>query len=152
MCAHTHTHAHACTHIRKHMHTYTHTHTRMHARTYAHTHTHTHTRTHICTHAHAHTHTNHFSLPSALLCRYMLSQVKLAVEGEDCILQSVTIPAADGQLQTLYTLRPGVTFHFFSSQAPCERFIILLIPLFSRSFIFESFASDLLMLKYYHAN
>lgn len=59
-------------------------------------------------------------LAALMLHRYLFSQVALAAGGEHSILEPVTMTTADGQSQTLYAPKPSVTFHFFSSQAPCE--------------------------------
>jgi tRNA-specific adenosine deaminase 1 len=48
--------------------------------------------------------------------RYLLSQIALAARGEKSILEAIITTPLEG---TLYSPKPGVTFHFFSSQAPC---------------------------------
>lgn len=50
-------------------------------------------------------------------CRYLLNQISLAVQGQQSILEKVT---SEVESVVLYTPKPGVTFHFFSSQAPCK--------------------------------
>lgn len=52
--------------------------------------------------------------------RYLLNQIALTVRGQESIFEVVTTNTAERVQETLYASKPGVTFHFFSSQAPCK--------------------------------
>lgn len=51
-----------------------------------------------------------------------MHQILLAAQAEESIFEGVKTKTAEGEAEVLYSLRPGLTFHFFSSQAPCKLF------------------------------
>lgn len=70
-------------------------------------------------------------LTSLLLFRYLMHQILLAVQAEESIFEGIKTEMAEGEAEVLYSLRPGITFHFFSSQAPCKLFDGIIVMLFS---------------------
>ena len=50
--------------------------------------------------------------------RYLLNQLKLAAQGSESIF--VPTSSNDTDLENLYSVKSGVTFHFFSTQIPCK--------------------------------
>ena len=57
-----------------------------------------------------------------------MGQLKLAKEGKE----SVFLPTSSSDhkdLSNMYSVKPGVTFHFFTSQIPCMRHSVSLISL-----------------------
>ncbi|CAI8013481.1 tRNA-specific adenosine deaminase 1 [Geodia barretti] len=51
--------------------------------------------------------------------RYLMHQVLMAAQAKESIFEAVTTKTPGGEGEVLYALRPGLTFHFFSSQSPC---------------------------------
>ena len=49
-----------------------------------------------------------------------MHQIALTAQGKDSILDVVTSSTPEGEVEVLYAPKQGVTFHFFSSQSPCE--------------------------------
>ena len=67
----------------------------------------------------------HILLVYRYIFRYLMHQVQLASEAKDSIFETVTTtPTREGESEVLYSLRPGLTFHFFSSQAPCKLYLV----------------------------
>lgn len=50
--------------------------------------------------------------------RYLLHQVKAAVEGNASIFRYQI--SSDDDTKNMFKLKDGVTFHFFTTQVPCE--------------------------------
>ena len=51
-----------------------------------------------------------------------MHQILLAAQAEESIFEGIKTKMLEGEAEVLYSLRPGLTFHFFSSQAPCKLF------------------------------
>ncbi len=62
---------------------------------------------------------------SAYYCRYLLQQVKFAVQSKPSIFiptgaSSSLDASTHSEVGNLYSLKPDVTFHFCTSQTPCK--------------------------------
>ena len=55
-----------------------------------------------------------------LVSRYLMHQILMAAQAKESIFEAVTTKTPGGEGEVLYALRPGLTFHFFSSQSPCK--------------------------------
>ena len=61
--------------------------------------------THTCIHTHMYIHTHVY--------RYLLKQLRLAKDRKNSVFEIICE-------QKTFRLRNGVSFHFFTSQVPCE--------------------------------
>ena len=56
-------------------------------------------------------------------CRYLIHQLKLAVQSKVSIFVPISADNCErrsNDLLNMYILKPGVAFHFFTSQTPCK--------------------------------